>query len=86
MDRRQILTSAAYSVGALLLPADHMGEARRRQERATSGRIGWAEMEAVTDITSAFNRADEKLGGGFGRTAVVEYLATDVATYCGAAP
>ncbi|HEX6683483.1 MAG TPA: hypothetical protein VF062_11835 [Candidatus Limnocylindrales bacterium] len=85
VDRRQVLTGGAYSVGALLLPIDYMDEAINRRERATDGRIGWAEVEAVTDITAAFNRADEKLGGGFGRTAVVEYLTTDVAGYCAAA-
>ena len=33
-------------------------------------------------ITETFNRADEALGGGHGRAAVVQYLATDVAAYC----
>jgi len=32
-------------------------------------------------MTLAFNAADERLGGGHARTAVVEYLASDVATF-----
>lgn len=83
VDRRQMLTSAVYSLGALLLPLSYRQELADRTEQAAEGSaIGWAEVEAVRDITAAFNRADEKLGGGFGRTAVVEYLSTDVATYC----
>jgi len=84
VDRRQMLTSAMYSIGALLLPIEYKRELGARAARAAAGGIGWSEVEAVTDITAAFNRADEKLGGGFGRTAVVEYLTTDVATYCNA--
>jgi tetratricopeptide (TPR) repeat protein len=77
-----MLASAMYSIGALMLPVEYKREMGARAERASTGGIGWSEVEAVTDITAAFNRADEKLGGGFGRTAVVEYLTTDVATYC----
>jgi hypothetical protein len=65
---------------------NYQRELAARTERAAAGNaIGWAEVEAVRDITAAFNRADEKLGCGFGRTAVVEYLTTDVAAYCKAA-
>ncbi len=84
VDRRQVLGSAVYSLGALLLPVGCARVAGERAQRAVDGRIGWPEVETVKEMTVAFNRADERLGGGFGRTAVVEYLSTDVATYCGA--
>lgn len=83
VDRRQMLSSAVYSLSALLLPLSYKRELVERAQLAADGNaIGWAEVEAVRDITAAFNRADEKLGGGFGRTAVVEYLTTDVTAYC----
>jgi hypothetical protein len=82
VDRRQLLTGTVYSMSALLLPVDYQRELSARADRAANGAIGWAEVDAVVDITAAFNRADERLGGGFGRTAVVEYLTTDVAAYC----
>jgi transcriptional regulator with XRE-family HTH domain len=82
VNRRDMLASAVYSLGALLLPVGYKRELQYRAASAADGRIGLSEVEVVADITSAFNRADEKLGGGFGRSAVVEYLTTDVATYC----
>jgi tetratricopeptide (TPR) repeat protein len=83
VDRRQVLGSVVYSLGALLLPISYKRDmAERARQAARGGAIGWSEVEAVRDVTAAFNRADEKLGGGFGRTAVVEYLATDVTDYC----
>ena len=83
VDRRGFLAGAVYSLGALALPVEYQTEAAERgRAAAETGRIGSAEVDAVRDITAAFNRADELLGGGFGRSAVVEYLATDVATYC----
>ncbi|MFE3443035.1 hypothetical protein ACFXNW_08385 [Nocardia sp. NPDC059180] len=39
-----------------------------------------AEVHAVQSVTDAFHRLDEVRGGGVGRTAVAEFLATDVAT------
>ncbi|WP_143162681.1 hypothetical protein [Couchioplanes caeruleus] len=83
VDRRTILSSAVYSLGALLLPLTYKQAIAERAEHASQGRtIGWSEVDAVRDVTAAFNRADEKMGGGFGRTAVVEYLSTDVTAYC----
>jgi len=82
VDRRGFLAGAVYSLGALGLPLSYQGELAARAASAQAGRVGMDEVAAVRDITAAFNRADERLGGGFGRSAVVEYLATDVATYC----
>lgn len=90
LGRRSLLTSAVYTLGALLLPIGYTGDAiteaaGRAHSAAAGGRVGAAEIDTVRDITAAFNRADERLGGGFGRTAVIEYLTTDVTAYCAAA-
>ncbi|NUT31514.1 MAG: hypothetical protein HOV79_00415 [Hamadaea sp.] len=84
VDRRGFLTGAVYSLGALALPVDYKVDAAARSEAAGRGRVGAAEVETVREITAVFNAADERLGGGFGRSAVVEYLASDVARYCDA--
>ena len=84
VDRRTLLgNTAVYSLGALLLPlAGSEPAARAAAVRSrTSPTVGMADVEAVRSVITAFNSADEKLGGGHGRTAVVEYLATDVAPY-----
>ncbi|MFE6508125.1 hypothetical protein ACFVBP_10680 [Nocardioides sp. NPDC057764] len=82
--RRSVLFSAAL----LPLSAVWLSEAddRGRRAQAAAGRastvmVGDAEVTTVRQITRAFNIADETLGGGHGRDAVVQYLATDVAAY-----
>ncbi|MCZ2526925.1 hypothetical protein [Streptomyces sp. HB2AG] len=83
LERRRFLTTAAYSVGALALPPERRAEAAERASRAARGAlVGAAEIEVVRDVTSAFSRADERLGGSTGRAAVVQYLVSDVASYC----
>ncbi|WP_344820600.1 hypothetical protein, partial [Actinoplanes cyaneus] len=80
VDRRTVIT---YSLGALLLPLGQAIEHAARSDRAARGKamVGTGEVQAVRDMTAAFTAADERLGGGHARTAVAEYLATDVATY-----
>jgi hypothetical protein len=78
--RRSVLFSAALLPlsAAWLRDADDRG---RRARAAGSPMIGEAEIVTVRQITKAFNIADETLGGGHGRDAVVQYLLTDVAAY-----
>lgn len=81
VDRRSFLRRAAYSAAlsatALALP----GEASRRIATVTdSSIVGMGEVDALRTVTDAFQRLDERRGGGTGRTAVAELLATDVAT------
>lgn len=85
VDRRTLITTAGYSIGALLLPLQHQDDAdRARLVRARAGvTVGAGEIQAVRDMTAAFNAADERLGGGHARSAVVEYLATDVMGFLG---
>lgn len=72
---RHVLFSSALSATALVgLP-----EARRRLAVAANARrVGAAEVDAIDEVTAAFLRLDEARGGGVGRSAVAEFLATDV--------
>ncbi|TLF72203.1 helix-turn-helix domain-containing protein [Nocardia cyriacigeorgica] len=40
--------------------------------------IGRADVSAVREVMSLFSRMDQRMGGGHGRTAVVQYLTTEV--------
>ncbi|MFF3096839.1 hypothetical protein [Streptomyces cyaneofuscatus] len=81
INRRKILTSAAYSVAAAALPLG-LAQAAEAQQRATGARgrrIGESDIHAVRSMLKAFTTIDERQGGLHGRSAVVQYLRTDVA-------
>lgn len=84
-ERRHVLVSAAYSVAALALPAGSWWPqmAARGSERAVAGSraVGRGDLEAVREMASMFSRLDQRRGGGHARTAVVQYLTSDVARY-----
>lgn len=82
MHRRKVLTSAAYSIAAAALPLGIDQAAEYQQRARATHRAGQAEIVAVRDMVSMFTRIDERHGGQHGRTAVVEYLRTDVAALC----
>ncbi|MEV0766418.1 helix-turn-helix transcriptional regulator [Nocardia sp. NPDC050435] len=81
VDRRSFLTTATYSMAlsatALALPKEAVARIVGLND---SHVVGMPEVEAVRAVTDAFLRFDEVRGGGMGRTAVAEFLATDVAT------
>lgn len=80
--RRKLLTNAAYSVAAAALPLG-LEQAVDYQARARAGRrAGHAEVAAVRDMLEMYTRIDERHGGQHGRSAVVQYLTTDVARLC----
>nr|MDT0657388.1 hypothetical protein [Micromonospora sp. DSM 115978] len=83
MERRSFAFSALYSLAALAVPLDAWREIVDRGRRARSGdaSVGRSEIQAVRNMLSAFGEADERLGGGHARLAVVQYLTTDVAGY-----
>lgn len=82
VERRRVLQAAAYSVAALSLPNPEWwaGTARRpaRTGATTSRLIGHGDVEAVRDMAQMFSRVDQRRGGGHARTAVVQYLTSDV--------
>jgi hypothetical protein len=80
INRRKILTGAAYSVAAAALPLG-LGQATEAQARAATVRGGWvgaADIETVRSVLTAFTAIDERQGGQHGRSAVVQYLRSDV--------
>lgn len=82
VNRRGLLSGAVYSLAALALPVSVEAEHGGRAAAAAAGRtIGWAEVESARAVLRAFDSADERLGGGHGRTALVEYLSTDIAAF-----
>lgn len=83
IERRQFLTTAAYSAAGAALPLGVGDEIRHRTERAlTGGLAGAAEVDAVKDMVSAFTAVDERHGGQHGRSTVVQYLTDDVRRLC----
>ncbi len=83
--RRRALTATAYSVAALAVPGSAWWTqmAGRSADRAKTSRpkVGRRDLEAVRDMAAMFSRIDQRHGGGHARTAVVQYLTTDVAAY-----
>lgn len=83
-ERRRVLGSAAYSAAALALPGGWWEQtARRGRERgsAATGTAGWGDLDAVRDMVLAFSRIDQRRGGGHVRSALAQYLSSDVARY-----
>jgi tetratricopeptide (TPR) repeat protein len=84
--RRKLLGAAAFSLAATRLPpAGWWAEmARQGPQRARGeGRGSRANVDNVREMTALFSRVDQRRGGGHARTAVSQYLASDVAAYLG---
>ncbi|MFE5742234.1 hypothetical protein [Streptomyces celluloflavus] len=83
LDRRGFLSGAAYSVAAAVLPLEHVSDIASRAAKARTGaRIGHADVAAVRDMVAMFSVMDERHGGQHGRSALVQYLMSDVAALC----
>ncbi|MFD0427424.1 hypothetical protein ACFQ60_02420 [Streptomyces zhihengii] len=83
LDRRRFLSGAAYSVAAAVLPLEHVTDIASRAAKARTGaRLGHADVAAVRDMVAMFAVMDERHGGQHGRSALVQYLLSDVATLC----
>ncbi|MCD9195018.1 hypothetical protein [Streptomyces albireticuli] len=83
VNRRRFLASSAYSVAAAALPLGYLHDIAGRAAAARSGAIaGNAEVAAVRDMVRVFTDMDELHGGQHGRSALVQYLMSDVATLC----
>lgn len=85
MGRRRALTAAAYSVAALSVPGSTWWSGMAEQPASSAPvnrrRVGPRDLEAVRDMVAMFSRIDQRHGGGHARTAVVQYLTTDVTAY-----
>jgi hypothetical protein len=83
LGRRRFLATAAYSVAGAVLPLEHVQEIALRTDAARKGAVaGKAEVTAVRDMIQMFTVMDERHGGQHGRSALVQYLMSDVATLC----
>ncbi|WP_211588946.1 Tat pathway signal protein [Allorhizocola rhizosphaerae] len=83
--RRSLLEAAAYSVAALAVPdstwwTDMADRAKARTSSANRS-VGRGDLDAVREMVVFFSRLDQRRGGGHARSAVVQYLTTDVAQY-----
>ncbi|WP_083863181.1 helix-turn-helix domain-containing protein [Nocardia exalbida] len=83
VERRSFLRvgySTALSA-SVLLPGglDHPAALPRKESRVRY--VGEADVAAVRDVMLVFSQIDQRLGGGHGRTAVVQYLTNEVTGY-----
>ncbi|GAA1378368.1 Tat pathway signal protein [Catellatospora chokoriensis] len=83
LERRDFAVTALYSLAALAVPLQAWQEIaeRGRRARREGGAIGEGELESVREMIGVLSRADERFGGGSGRSAAIIYLTTDVAAY-----
>jgi hypothetical protein len=83
MERRRVLASSAYCVAALAVPDESWWRqmAARGTARASARGVGRGDLETVREMASLFSRVDQRRGGGHARTALVQYLTSDVVTY-----
>ncbi|MEV6319773.1 hypothetical protein AB0M45_01065 [Nocardia sp. NPDC051787] len=80
VDRRSFLRKSVYSATLSATALASQPDIPRLIRVDESTRVGMAEVRAIQGITDAFLRLDEVKGGGIGRTAVAEFLSTDVAS------
>jgi tetratricopeptide (TPR) repeat protein len=88
VERRRMLGAAAYAVAALALPGapwwQRMVQLGCARSAGRPGNVGVGDVAAVRDMVALFSRVDQRHGGGHARTAVVQYLASDVSRFlCG---
>ncbi|WP_051046941.1 helix-turn-helix domain-containing protein [Nocardia asiatica] len=80
VDRRSFLRTSVYSAALSATALVSQPDVARLMRVGDSARVGMPEVRAVQQITDAFLRLDEVKGGGIGRTAVAEFLSTDIAS------
>lgn len=90
LDGRTDAVRAAYSVAAAALPLalpparaeEIAGRGRTARTVRGAARAGPGEVGAARDMLELFTLVDERHGGRHGRSAVVQYLHSDVAAFC----
>jgi hypothetical protein len=82
IDRRSVLSTAVYSLAAAALPAPgwwtEMAARGLARHSSAGQQIGQTDVDGVRDMVQLFSQVDQRRGGGHARTAVVQYLTTDV--------
>ncbi|WP_433522269.1 helix-turn-helix domain-containing protein [Nocardia pseudovaccinii] len=79
VDRRSFLRKAAYSAALSATGLVAQSDLARLIRVDDTRLVGMPEILAVQSVTDAFIKLDEARGGGVGRTAIAELLATDIA-------
>ncbi|GAA1854722.1 hypothetical protein GCM10009751_09320 [Myceligenerans crystallogenes] len=79
VDRRSFIRTAAYTAGLGALALAGGDDLARLAAHTDTSATGATTIEALRRMTDSMIAVDETLGGGVGRTAVAEFLATDVA-------
>ncbi|WP_412744725.1 Tat pathway signal protein [Krasilnikovia sp. MM14-A1004] len=81
--RRRVLAASAYSLAALALPDPAWWARMAALVRAPSegAHVGRGDVAAVREAVALFSRMDQRRGGGHARSAVVQYLTSDVEAY-----
>lgn len=82
LERRDLSRAMPYSVPAAFFPLDAPVPRSRTAPEARPGTMGEREVEAVREMTRLFTAVDERHGGQHGRSALVQYLRSDVADLC----
>ncbi|NWF24879.1 hypothetical protein HW130_01145 [Streptomyces sp. PKU-EA00015] len=83
IDRSPWSRTVPYSVDAAALPlAAGAPRAEPGDAGQGTGTAGETEVAAVREMTRLFTAVDERFGGQHGRTALVQYLRSDVAALC----
>ncbi|MFF0494742.1 helix-turn-helix domain-containing protein [Nocardia sp. NPDC004068] len=83
VERRSFLRvgySSALSA-SVLLPGALTSASARPTTKLGARHVGKSDVAAVRDVMALFSQIDQRLGGGHGRTAVVQYLTTEVVSY-----
>lgn len=78
VDRRQLLRGVVYAAALSALPLSAASASERLRASGAGRRVGMADVASVHAVTDAFQKIDESRGA-IGRTAIAEFLATDVA-------
>jgi hypothetical protein len=77
VQRRQLLRAAA--AGAASAGSSTFGWFSAQPPRSSSTRaVGMADVQIIREMTQTFRRLDNRFGGGHARSAVTNYLASDV--------
>ncbi|MDH6121775.1 hypothetical protein ABH930_002946 [Kitasatospora sp. GAS204A] len=80
MQHRRDFLTAAFAAAAVGLPLtyDHQAAAATLRAADSGGRIGMEEVSCIRRFTEMFRSADDRLGGGYGLTAVTVYFTDTV--------
>ena len=76
VQRRRLLVNAAFAAAAMPASALHWLTSPPADAPTGNGpvRVGWADIEAIRELTLSYRELDNRLGGGRLRTVILSYL------------